>query len=169
MITINFLYVHIVYCRNLKLTVKWLWRVTLRLYRKLHAWYTGPDRVMKKSAFNIDALDIPWDPSIGLVFSKHESLLPTVCTCLSVCRLLLIHHGSSFHLHHLVQKWQANNVSSTSIMARLRWYMWGDSTIRLDHACNLTSSRSPEMNAFKSGRMMEIALVFSCVYFVLFI
>ena len=45
--------------------------------RKLHAWRTYPDRVLKRSASSTNELDITWDLGIGSVFSRDESLLPT--------------------------------------------------------------------------------------------
>ena len=69
--------------------------------RKLHACCTGPDKVLKRNAYINDELDIPWDLGIGSVFSGDESFLHAACVLFELCRLLLIHHGSPFHLHHL--------------------------------------------------------------------
>jgi len=69
--------------------------------RKLHAWCIGPNRVLKSTSIT-DKLDISWDSSI-VQFSAGMSrfcLLPVPCS--SFHRLLLIHHGSSFNLHHLI-------------------------------------------------------------------
>ena len=124
------------------------------------------DSVMKRSAFitvghpmgSWHWFSFQW----GWVISAY-SLCP-IRTFVDCCQFP---HRSQFPSTTLVQKCHANVGSSTSTITRLRWYVWGDSSVQPDHACNLPSQYSLEMNAFKPGRMEKIALV-SLIVFVSF-
>ena len=49
------------------------------IVRKLHVWYTGPYKVLKRSAFITDELDISWDSDIDSIFNGDKSFLPATC------------------------------------------------------------------------------------------
>jgi len=44
----------------------------LEAVRKLPTWRTDFDRILKRSAFIANELDISWDPGISFVFSKDD-------------------------------------------------------------------------------------------------
>ena len=46
--------------------------------RKLHAWRTDFDRILKRSASIAYGLDSPWDPGISFVFSREDASLSTI-------------------------------------------------------------------------------------------
>jgi len=46
--------------------------------RKLHAWHTDFDRVLKRSAFIAYELNTSWDPDISYVFSRNDTPLSTI-------------------------------------------------------------------------------------------
>jgi len=46
--------------------------------RKLHAWRTDFDRIMKKSAFIVYELNSPWDSGISFVFSRDDVPLSAI-------------------------------------------------------------------------------------------
>ena len=108
MITTIFMYVHIVYCRNLQLTVRWLSRVTLRCKKKLHAWCTGPNRILKRSvsASITDKLDIH---EILVLVQFSEGWVIFAC-CLFLIRAFVDFYLSITEAHSisttLIQKWQ---------------------------------------------------------------
>ena len=127
------------YCRNLQLTVKWLWRVNLRSRESCTLGIQVPIGFWR----GVLSLPTSWT-SYGILvlisFSagmSHFCMLPVHVPCSSFCRLLMIHHRNPFTSTTLVQKWYANVGSSTSSMARLRWFVRGDSSVRLGHTCYL--------------------------------
>ena len=49
------------------------------IVRKLHVWHTSPYRVLKRSSFITNELDISWDSDIDSIFNGDKSFLPATC------------------------------------------------------------------------------------------
>jgi len=120
---INFQYIHIVCCRNLQLTVRWLLRVSLKLWE----------------SHTLDT-QIPLEFKGGLLswltsWTSHRILksAPSSAGMMRLCLLFVAWWSYHFlqpsqdrdqlHLHHHVSTWCASVVVTTTTLTRLRCFV----------------------------------------------
>ena len=85
--------------------------------RKLHAWRTNFDRILKRSVSIAHQLYTPWDPDISSIFSSDDVPWSTFCTLIELPSFIvdpwLVSNTAYFipHLHIYLILSSANNTS----------------------------------------------------------